>query len=376
MLVIEIAFWAAIGLLAYTHAGYPLLLAALSALRPGAPETASARELPHVNLIVAAHDEEGVIGGWVEGALSLDYPRERLEVVVACDGCTDATAERARAAGADRVLELERGGKVAALNAATAGSEAEVLAFADANARWSYQALRLLVGALAGERVGYVCGQVRFTAPDGAVNEEGLYWRYEMAVRGLESGLAGVTAGNGAINAVRRDAYIALTPERGQDISFPFEFAKRGWRSVYEPRALATEPMAPTIEGEFRRKRRMMAGAWNTILRTRLLSLRGYSPLYALEIYSHRLLRYATPIFHLIALGTNVALLGEGAVYVAALAAQLALVAAALLGRVLPLRPLVIARYYAAVTVASAVGLWDLLHRGVPRTWESVEGTR
>ena len=91
---------------------------------------------------------------------------------------------------------------------------------------------------LADPAVGYVCGQVRF---DGtrAANEEGLYWRYEMAVRELESSLGGVTAGNGAINAIRREAYLFLEPTRGQDISFPFELDKRGWRSVYEPGALA-----------------------------------------------------------------------------------------------------------------------------------------
>jgi cellulose synthase/poly-beta-1,6-N-acetylglucosamine synthase-like glycosyltransferase len=195
-------------------------------------------------------------------------------------------------------------------------------------------------------------------------------------VRGMESALGGITAGNGAINAVRREAFIELAPERGQDISLPFELAKRGWRSVYEPRARATEPMAATIEGEFRRKRRMMAGAWNAILRTRLLSPRGYSPMYALEIYSHRFLRYATPIVHLVALGTNIALIGSGTIYAVTLAVQLAFIAAALLARVLPWRPLLLARYYAAVTASSAVGLWDLLRHGVPRTWESVEGTR
>jgi cellulose synthase/poly-beta-1,6-N-acetylglucosamine synthase-like glycosyltransferase len=232
------------------------------------------------------------------------------------------------------------------------------------------------VSRLADPEVGYVCGQVAFTAPDGSANREGLYWRYEMAVRRMESQLAGVTAGNGAINALRREAYIPLEPGRGQDISFPFEMAKRGWRAVYEPRARATEPMAPTIEGEFRRKRRMMTGAWNTILNTSLLSPHGYSAQYAFQIYSHRLLRYTTPILHVVALGTNLALAGEGVVYVATLTAQLAFLAAALLGRIVPFAPFLVARYYAAVTAASAVGLWDLLRHGVPRTWESVEGTR
>jgi hypothetical protein len=151
---------------------------------------------------------------------------------------------------------------------------------------------------------------------------------------------------------------------------------KRGWRPIYEPEARASEPMAATIPDEFRRKRRMMAGAWGTMLGSGLLSPRGYGPLYALEIYSHRLLRYASPILHLVALAANVALLGQGWVYIVTLAAQVALLLAAALGRVWPLRPLRIARYYVAVTASSAVGLWDYLRHGVPVTWEKAEGTR
>jgi cellulose synthase/poly-beta-1,6-N-acetylglucosamine synthase-like glycosyltransferase len=273
------------------------------------------------------------------------------------------------------VVELARGGKVAALNAAVERARGDVLAFADANARWRPEALRLLVARLAQPGVGYVCGQVRLLAAGGG-NEEGLYWRYEMGVRELESRLGGVTAGNGAINAVRRDAYLPLEPGRGQDISFPFELAKRGWRSVYERGAVAIERPAATIGDEFGRKRRMMAGAWHTMLATSLLSPRGYSPLYAVEIFSHRVLRYLSPLLHLLALAANVALLGEGWVYVATLVAQAALLGAAALGGIWPARPLRVARYYVAVTAASAVGLWDYLRRGVPRTWEKAEGTR
>jgi hypothetical protein len=145
---------------------------------------------------------------------------------------------------------------------------------------------------------------------------------------------------------------------------------------VYEPEARAAERMAATIPEEFKRKRRMMAGAWGTMLSTGLLSLRGYGPLYALEVYSHRFLRYTSPILHLVALGANVALLGEGLVYVVTLAAQLVLLAAAALAPLWPVKPLRIARYYVAVTASSAVGLWDYLRHGVPVTWGKAEGTR
>ena len=311
----------------------------------------------------------------MRSTLAFDYPRERLEVVVVSDGSTDRTLEWAAKAGADMVLEVPRGGKVAALNAAVERSRGDVLAFSDANSTWEPAALRRLVARLAEPGVGYVCGQLRLEGERGE-NQEGLYWRYEMAIRSLESRLAGVTAGNGAINAVRRDAYIALEPTRGQDISFPFELTRRGLRAVYEPGAVAREPMAATLGSEFARKRRMHAGSWATILRHRMLSPRGYPPTYAFEVFSHRGLRYAAPFLHLLALAANLALLGHGAIYTFTLAAQLALVAAAALAPFIPLRPLRVARYYVTVTAASAAGLWDYLRRGVPVTWERAEGTR
>jgi cellulose synthase/poly-beta-1,6-N-acetylglucosamine synthase-like glycosyltransferase len=298
-----------------------------------------------------------------------------LTVVVASDGSTDRTVEYAAKAGADLVLDVPRGGKVAALNAAVERAPGEVLAFSDANSIWEPGALARLVARLEDREVGYVCGRLRLEG-EGGENQEGLYWRYEMAIRSRESKLAGVTAGNGAINAVRRDAYIALEPTRGQDISLPYELTKRGWRAVFEPRAVASEPMAATLGSEFRRKRRMLAGAWATMLRHGMLSPRGYGPAYAFEIFSHRALRYASPILHTLALAANAALLGRGAVYAVTLVAQVALLAAAALAPIVPLRVFRVARYYVGVTAASAAGLWDCLRGSVPRTWEKAEGTR
>jgi cellulose synthase/poly-beta-1,6-N-acetylglucosamine synthase-like glycosyltransferase len=296
-------------------------------------------------------------------------------LIVASDGSADDTVERARAAGADLVLDLPRGGKVVAQNAGAERASGEIVAFSDANCLWAPDALRHLVEAFADPEVGYVCGQVRFTDPGGG-NLEGAYWRYEMAVREMESALAGVTAGNGGIYAVRRDSYVALPPSGSHDLSFPFALAKRGRRSLYAPRARAEERMVPTLEGEFARKRRMMVGLWDIVVGEGMLSPRGYPPLYAFELASHRLLRYLTPFLHLVAFAANIALLGQGWVYAATFAAQVALLAAALLGRALPLAPLRFARYYAMTTASIAAGLWDRARRGAPGTWEKAEGTR
>jgi cellulose synthase/poly-beta-1,6-N-acetylglucosamine synthase-like glycosyltransferase len=373
-----ILFWLSAGAIVYTHLGYPLLLSLLSRLKRDAsprPSAWQAEDLPTVSLIVPAYDEEEVIASKVANALALDYPRDRLQVIVASDGSKDATAERARAAGASLVLELPPGGKVAALNAAAEQAAGEILAFSDANSVWARDALRRLVAPFVDPGVGYVCGQVRFLDPDGN-NLEGAYWRYEMAMREAESALAGVTAGNGAIYAVRRGAYIPLAPSGSHDLSFPFRLAKRRLRSLYAPAARAEEKMVPTIEGEFARKRRMMVGLWDIVAGEGMLSPRGYPPLYAFEIASHRLLRYLSPLLHVVALVANLFLLDDGWFYVLTFGLQLALIAAALLGRSVPIGPFRIARYYLLTTGSIAAGLWDRLRHGAGGRWEKAAGTR
>lgn len=378
--MLEIVFWASVGLLAYTHVGYPLALRLIASLRRRRPLPAPAAGVPRVSLIVAAYDEEPVIADRVRNALELDYPRERLELIVASDGSSDATVELARAAGADLVLDLDRGGKIRAQDAAVERASGEIVAFSDANSFWAPDALRRLVEPFGDPRVGYVCGQVRFTGHDGT-NQEGLYWRYEMAVRSLESELGGVTAGNGAIYATRRESYIVVDPRMGHDLSFPFNMVKRGWLPVYEPRARAEEKGVPSVGGEFGRKRRMMSHAWPIVVRGGMLSPRGYGPLYAFQIASHRVLRYLTPFLHLVALGTNVALLGEGPVYVATLAAQGALLVLAALAPLIRARsawasPFRLAHYYVLMTASLAAGLWDWIRSGTSAGWEKAEGTR
>jgi hypothetical protein len=370
-------FWIPVALLAWTQAGYGLLLAALRRLGAPAWTPPAPGPPPRVSLIVAAYREQAAIAGKVANALALDWPRERLQLIVAVDGGAepgaDATAERARAAGADVVLELPRGGKYRAQDAAVEHAGGELLAFSDANALWEPDALTRLAGAFADPQVGYACGQVRFVNEAGT-NQEGLYWRYEMWLREHESALASVTAGNGAIYAMRREDY----PEAvaGHDLALPFHAVKRGRRAVYVPAARAVEKMVPTLEGEWARKRRMMSHAWPIVVRGGLLDPRGYEPLYALMIASHRLLRYASPLLHAIAALATLALLGRGRAYAAAAAAQAALLAAAVAGGRVRARPLLVARYYVLTTAALAAGLYDWLRFGTEVGWEAPEGTR
>ncbi len=374
MVIVEVVFWIAAGLLVYTHVGYPLVLALLARMRPPRRPPALS-ELPSVSLVVAAHDEQQVIEAKVRNALALDYPRELLEVIVASDGSADRTVELARAAGADVVLDLERRGKVPAQNAGAERASGELLAFCDANTTWAPNALRELMTAFGDPRVGYACGQARLV-DQGGTNQEGVYWRAELAVRDLESRLAGVTAGNGAIYAVRREAYLPLGPAASHDLSFPFMLTKRGWLAVYVPTAVSEEKEVETVEGEFARKRRMMRGVFDEVVRDGMLVPRGYGAMYAFEITSHRALRYASPLLHLIAFVANAALLGTSTLYVVTFALQLALLAAAALAGPIPARPLLLARYYVLVTASIAAGLWDRIRLGTPGAWEKAEGTR
>jgi cellulose synthase/poly-beta-1,6-N-acetylglucosamine synthase-like glycosyltransferase len=329
------------------------------------PRTPADAPLPTVAVIVAAHNEETVIERRVANLLELDYPHELLQVVVTSDASSDRTEELAEAAGA-RVIGNPRGGKVAAQDRAVRETESELVAFSDANATWAPDALRALVRPFADPKVAYVCGQLKLLAPDGT-NREGLYWRYEMAVRSAESRLSSVTGGNGSIYALRRSDYVEVDPRFGHDLALPYLMVQHGRRAVYEPGAAAFEKPTPSNESEYRRKVRMFEHCWLIVLRGKMLGRLG--PLYTLQIVSHRFLRYLSGILHLVLLATSIALVTHGWVYDVVLAAQLLLLAAAAAG-------VGIARYYVLVTWATVVSLVNYLRRGVPATWEAAEGAR
>jgi cellulose synthase/poly-beta-1,6-N-acetylglucosamine synthase-like glycosyltransferase len=377
MIIVTIVFWLAVALLIYAQVGYALLLALFSRLRVRGPQAiATAQgEFPQVSVIIAAYNEQDVIGPRIANLRGLGYPQDHLQVIVASDGSTDSTAAQARAAGADIVLELPRGGKITAQDAAVARASGTLLAFSDANSEWQPDALNQLVDAFSDPKIGYVCGDVTFLDAGGS-NQEGLYWRYEMWLRRMESQLASVTSGNGAIYATRRESYLNVDPLAGHDLSFPFNMVKRGWRAIYVTSAHASEKMAPSIEGEFTRKRRMARRTWPTVFRSGLLSPRGYSPLYALMIFSHRILRYLVPFLHALALATNIALVGQSPIYIVTLALQVALLVGAALAPLVPARLLLVARYYVVTNWALAAGLWDWLRGQRSPVWETVEGTR
>ncbi len=373
-MLIKGLFWGSLGAILWTHAGYPLAAAALARVRPR-PVRKEAIE-PEVTVIVPAHDEEDVIERRLENLLALDYPADKLSVLVASDDSGDRTDELVEAAAAEepriRLLRCPRGGKLAALNRAVPETTTPIVAFTDANATWEPDALRLLVRNFADPDVGYVCGQLRLQVAGGS-NREGLYWRYEMWIRRSESLLGSITGGNGSIYAVRREDYV--THRFGQDLGLPDAMVKRGRRAVYEPEAVALEQPPPDLEDEYGRKVRMFPWAWQHLVEGRMLS--GVPPLYLAELVSHRLLRYGSGVLHVALLVTSVVLAPRGGVYALAFAGQLAWLGLALAGRLrLPVPLASLAYYYALVTWATLVSLVRYLREGVPPVWEKAAGTR
>ena len=365
MYAVKALFWLSLGALLWTHVLYPLAAAGLARVRTRRVRTQEIE--PSVTVIVAAFNEEAVIERRLENLLALDYPPEKLELVVTSDASTDRTHELVQRFG-DRVRLIvnPRGGKVAAQDRAVRETSGEIVAFSDANATWAPDALRRLVANFADPDVAYVCGRLVLEAADGS-NREGLYWRYELRQRAAESRLGSVTGGNGSIYALRRADYVEVDPKWGHDLAFPYRMVQAGRRAVYEPAALAFEKPTPSNETEYRRKVRMFEHCWEITLRGSMLKRLPAG--YRIAVISHRLLRYGSGILHLVLFATSLALLGEGVVYQIALGAQLLLLAAAAAG-------VGIARYYTLVTWATVVALWNYLRRGVPAAWEPARDPR
>jgi glycosyltransferase involved in cell wall biosynthesis len=374
MLVLKALFWGSLGALAWTHVGYPAAAAVAARLRP--KRVRKGEITPRVTVIVPAYNEEAVIARRLENLLALDYPRDRLEIVVSSDASddgTDAIVEDVAAREARvRLLRWNRGGKLPGLNKSVDATQGDVVAFTDANTTWAPDALTKLVRNFADDDVAYVCGRLTLQTADGG-NREGVYWRYELWLRESESRLGSITGGNGSIYAIRRTDYSEAL--FGHDLSFPPLAVKRGRRAVYEREAVAYEKPTPGSTDEFRRKVRMLPWSWAFLFSGR--PLHGVPPLYAIELLSHRHLRYASGALHVVLLGTNAALVGEGAIYQAALAAQAAWLALAAAGRFrVPIPGAGIAYYYLLMTTATIASLFRYLRSGASLTWEKAEGTR
>ncbi|MDX1622833.1 MAG: glycosyltransferase family 2 protein [Gemmatimonadota bacterium] len=370
-------FWISAGALLWIYAGYPLLLLILRRLRPAPIRRREIR--PEVTVVVPAHDEEEVIGRKIEDTLALEWPAERLEVLVVSDGSTDATGAIADSWPDERVrlLALERVGKATAMNAGAADATGEVLVFTDANTRLSPDSLVRLVECLGDPAVGAACGRktIRPGDADGAGVGEGLYWRLEDRLKRLESDTGSVFAADGGLYAIRRELYVPIEdPAQADDIAVSARVVLQGRRLVYEPRAVAVEDAPAEGEaGELRRRIRVTNHSVRALLALGSgVWTRGFYPV---KLISHKLLRHFTPFFLALLLVTSLALAPGSAIYAAATGAQLAFYALAALGfasrrtRVGRAAPLSAPYWFCLASAAALVGILSVLAGRRIRLW-------
>ncbi|MGQ0384072.1 MAG: glycosyltransferase family 2 protein [Gammaproteobacteria bacterium] len=375
----KIAFWTAAALVAYVYFGYPLLLVAVRALR--GPRAVDRREIrPAVTLLISAYNEQAVIGAKIRNSLALDYPRERLQLLVISDASDDGTDGIVSGFATDGVELLRmpvRAGKTAGLNAAVARASGEIVVFSDANAMYRPDAVAMLIRNFADAQVGAVVGESTYVDPTAASERsEGLYWRYETGIKRLESQVASVVGGDGAIYAVRRQLFAPMPADALSDFVNPLQVVQSGRRCVYEPAAISHEGAGDTFRKEYRRKVRIVNRAWRATMRMHPLLNPLRFGMFSVMLISHKLLRWLVPLFLVALLVANAALLNEGVVYQSAMALQAIGYALALAGfamrkrRSLPAL-LSVPFYFLLVNAASLVGIVDALRGRTYTTWSS-----
>jgi cellulose synthase/poly-beta-1,6-N-acetylglucosamine synthase-like glycosyltransferase len=365
---IVVVFWVCLAALAFAYVGYPVLIWALARCfgRPGPDPAPTGTEVPSVSVLIAAYNEEAVIEERLQNALAMDYPPEKLEVVVASDGCTDATPEIVRRY-ADRGVRLldyrQRRGKAAALNAAFPELKGEIVLLSDANTRIEPHALPMLIRWFQDPAVGVVCGRLVLTDPATGRNVDSLYWKYETFLKKCEGQLGGLLGANGGIYAIRRAVHAPIPPATiVDDFVIPLLAKLRsGCTIVYDREAVAHEETPPRLGSEFHRRSRIGAGGFQSIvLLWRLLDPRhGWT---AFTFFSHKILRWLCPFFLLGMLVSNLCLLPDPLYRLLALSQfgfyGLCLVAPYLPARPRFLRPVRLTTMFAMMNLALLVGFW------------------
>lgn len=372
-------FWSALGVIAYTYVVFPLVVLLRAALRPRPHRSADVT--PSVTMVIAARNEAAGIGAKLENLLSLDYPADRLEVVVASDGSDDGTDEVV-AAYADRgvrLVSLPRLGKAPALDAAVAQANGDVLVFSDANSIYAPDALRALVRPFADPLVGGVAGDQRYLGAidtDAIASGERSYWDLERRLKTAESLSGNVISATGAIYAVRRSLFGPVSPGVTDDFFTSTGVIAHGYRLVFAPDAVAYEPVSKTAEIELGRKVRVMTrGLRGVLLRRELLDPRRHG-FYALQLFTHKVLR-RTMVFPLLAIAAASPLLWRrGSLYRVATVAQAAFYALGAAGIVLAGKPLgrrkafALPAFFTLVNLASLRAVWNVVSGRQIDRWE------
>ena len=386
--MMELVLWGSAGIVGFTYLGFPLLVLLRARVRPR--PVAAADVTPSVSVIIAAHDERASIGPRIDNLLALDYPRERLEIVVASDGSTDDTVAVARSRGetAVRVLDLPRVGKATALNRAVEASTGEILVFSDANTAFAPDAIRALVRSFADPEVGGVAGNQVYgdlTAPErretgdatAAGAGERRYWDFDRILKVAESLGGNVISATGAIYALRRELFRTVPDGVTDDFVTSTRVIQQGRRLVFEPDAMAFEPVAGSSKREYRRKVRIMTRGLRGVSYVRsLLDPRRYG-FYSVQLFVHKVLRRMMAL-PLLAIGlASLALWDHGnPLYRLLAVGQAALYGLAAIGLGLRDRPegqrpwFSLPAFFALVNIASLHALWNLVSGRRIDRWE------
>lgn len=312
--IVVFSFWSCLTILIYTYAGYPLLLK-LAAWVLGQP-IAKGPNCPMVSLIISVFNEERVIRKKLENALALDYPKEKIEILVVSDGSTDRThqiVQEFETMGVKLLIQQERLGKSCALNMAVPKVKGEILVFTDANSMYDSKAVQMMVENFCDMDVGCVTGETRLLNPEGSATGENerAYYSYDTFLKVNESAIGSTVGADGAIFAIRRELFHPLQASDINDFVIPLQIVKEGFRVVYESRAFLYEPTATPLKGGFQRRVRIINRAlWGLFSVPQVMNPFRVG-FFALQIISRKLLRWTAPIFVMFLFITNLGLLNS-----------------------------------------------------------------
>jgi GT2 family glycosyltransferase len=372
----RVIFWVAAAAVGWTYAGFPAFVVLRARLRPRPHEQADIT--PTVSVIIAAHDEQDVIGARVDNLLALDYPPDRLEIVIASDGSTDGTATLAAGRGDPRVrvLDLPRVGKATALNSAVAASAGSILVFSDANTAFAADAVRVLVRSFADDEVGGVAGNQLYLRDGAAGGVEGAtaagvgerrYWDMDRVVKVAESRGGNVISATGAIYALRRELFRPVPDGVTDDFVTSTQVVRQGRRLVFEPGAVAVEPVAGASRREYGRKVRIMTRGLRGVAAARELLDPRRSGFYAIQLLTHKVLRRLMVVPLVVVAAVTPSLWNDGAIYRAAAVGQVAVYGLGAAGLALRDHPagrrpwFALPAFFCLVNIASVHAVWNLL---------------
>jgi len=376
----ETVFWLSVVALFYTYAGYPLLLALVSALKPRKVRRGEFE--PTVTIIITAYNEERDLAAKLENTLALDYPRELLEIIVASDCSSDGTDEIARefaGRGVKLLRQSMRLGKTAAQNAAVEQAHGEILLFSDATSLYQPDAVRAIMPSFADATVGCVAGRLEYV--DGSNSRVGRgarsYWSYETFLKRHESRVGSLIGASGCLYAVRRSAYVPLYHEACSDFIIATKMVEQGLRAVYEPNAVCTEQTNRQSDKELKMRVRIIAQTFTDLWRHRALLNPVRGGFYGVQLLSHKVMRYLVPFF-LMGLFVSSAVLAPASLFFRLMfAAQIACYAcpalAWMLDRVgIRSRLLAFPQYFMLANLASLIGCYKFLRGQRYASWEPI----